>query len=72
MPVEQVAVPAGGKARLPCDTQSRSDLGRSGTVTTGFYMVMWFKDQTAAADPDDDSDDNGRQPAIVPGEPVFT
>lgn len=72
VPVEQVAVPAGGKARLPCDTQSWSDPGRSGAATTGFYMVMWFKEQAAAADPDDDSDNNGRQAVIVPGEPVFT
>lgn len=68
MPVEQVAVPVGGKAYLPCDT--RAPGRKDDKDSSGFFMVMWFVEQKGNNDP---AGDYGRSAAsITAGEPIFT
>ncbi|VVC37607.1 Domain of unknown function DUF4371 [Cinara cedri] len=64
VPVEQVAVPVGGRAYLPCDTRS------PGHQEPGFSMVMWFVEQKGNNNPDG----GYVRPAspVTAGEPIFT
>ncbi|KAL4127149.1 hypothetical protein QTP88_011347 [Uroleucon formosanum] len=69
LPIDQVAVPVGGKAYLPCDTRNQ-DLGKS-TVSSGFFMVMWFKEQKEN-NPGDQSYEQPSSISSTSGEPIFT
>lgn len=76
VPVEQVAVPVGGKAYLPCDTRSpNQDLGvePAAADSSGFFMVMWFREQKET-DLDYDRNYGRRQSSTssTSGEPIFT
>jgi len=73
VPIDQVAVPVGGKAYLPCDTRNQ-DLGKS-TDSSGFFMVMWFKEQKEN-NPEDQNYEQAASPSSsilsTSGEPIFT
>jgi len=73
VPIDQVAVPVGGKAYLPCDTRNE-DLGKS-RDSSGFFMVMWFKEQKENNPLDQSYEQAGQSSSsILPtsGEPIFT
>lgn len=73
VPIDQVAVPVGGKAYLPCDTRNE-DLAKS-RDSSGFYMVMWFKEQKENNPLDQSYEQSGQSSSSVlptSGEPIFT
>lgn len=76
VPIEQVAIPVGGKAYLPCDTRAPNlNLKESTVDSSNLFMVMWFKEQNQnyqesqnyeqSAAPSFSSSPNS-------GEPIFT
>lgn len=71
MPVEQVAVPAGGKAHLPCDTRSPGRDGGTSADSSGFFMVMWFKERKEIS-PEDEMYEQEAAASSTSGEPIFT
>lgn len=75
VPIEQVTVPAGGKAYLPCDTRSPGQISGKSMDSSGFFMVMWFKEHQE----NNLDDQNYEQPAMssssvvsTSDEPIFT
>ncbi|XP_029341821.1 uncharacterized protein LOC100167149 isoform X2 [Acyrthosiphon pisum] len=73
LPIDQVAVPVGGKAYLPCDTRNQDP--RKYKVSSGFFMVMWFKEQKEN-NPEDQSYGQAAPSSSsilsTSGEPIFT
>lgn len=66
VPIDQVAIPVGGKAYLPCDTRYSGQNPGMSTDSSGFFMVMWFKEQ---------KESNAEVEAAASstaGEPIFT
>lgn len=72
MPIEQVSVPVGGKAYLPCDTRSSSqDSHGKSTGPSGFFMVMWFRERKEN-ESGDESYDLPATTLSTSDEPIFT
>uniref|UniRef100_A0A2S2PHW8 Ig-like domain-containing protein n=1 Tax=Schizaphis graminum TaxID=13262 RepID=A0A2S2PHW8_SCHGA len=73
LPIDQVAIPVGGKAYLPCDTRNEN-LGNSAD-SSGFFMVMWFKEQKENNPVDQSYEQavpSSSSISSTSGEPIFT
>lgn len=69
VPIEQVSVPVGDKAYLPCDTGPSNQ--QSTEYSSGFFIVMWFKERSEN-NPENPNDSTSTGQSLNPGEPIYT
>ncbi|XP_025414233.1 uncharacterized protein LOC112686242 [Sipha flava] len=72
LPIDQVAIPVGGKAYLPCDTRYAGQDTSTSVDSAGFFMVMWFKEQKENHSDDPIFEQTGASSSSTAGEPIFT